>query len=94
MAEFKFKSKKKSKFNFISNNDEKDFFDVTHIEMFSNKNVIVEGCKKILDYQNDYIKLKLKKGTIIFWGLNFVILDFDEEKIIIKGKISSVEFCV
>ena len=98
LAKFKFKTNKnKKKFNFITDSD--DFFneemtDSTHIEMFSNKKIILDGCKSIFDYQNDYIKLKLKKGYITVLGTDFLITDFENEKIIIKGKISSIEFCV
>ncbi len=97
MAKFKFKTKKKSKFNFIKNDEELSNYQIANesrTEIFSNKQIIIEGCQKILDYQDTYIKLKLKKGNISLLGEQFVIGNFFEEKIIIKGIISSIEFCI
>ena len=62
--------------------------------MFSNKKMILDGCLSIIDYQNDYVKLKLKKGNITILGTEFLISGFENEKIVIKGKFNSVEFCI
>lgn len=97
MPKFKFKSARKNKFNFIKDYDEvlnQEMFVGAHTEIFSNKKVIIEGCQSILDYQNNYIKLKLKKGFLNVFGNEFLITAFDEEKIVIKGNIASIEFCV
>ena len=98
MAKFKFKTKKeKKKFNFITDSDEflkEEITNDTHIEMFSNKKIILDGCLSIIDYQNDYVKLKLKKGNITILGTEFLISGFENEKIVIKGKFNSVEFCI
>ncbi len=97
MPKFKFKSEKKQKLNFIIDRNEIFNSDITsgiHIEIFSNKNAIVEGCKSIIDYGENYIKLKIKKGFLTLSGSEFIISSFEEEKIVIKGNISSIEFCV
>ena len=97
MPKFKFKSAKKNKFNFIKDQDEilnSEIIKGAHTEIFSNKKVILEGCQSIVDYQSDYLKLKLKKGFLNIFGTNFLITDFDNEKIVIKGNIVSIEFCV
>ena len=97
MNKFKFKTLKKEKLNLI--NDNNDLFggnilDKSHIELFGNKFVVIEGCKSIEDYKDNYIKLRIKKGNISFTGNDFYIISFDENKIIIKGNIIAVEFCV
>jgi len=97
LAKFKFRSPTKNKFNFIKNNDEilnTEIVGGTHIEIFSNKKIIIEGCQSIVDYQNDYLKLKLKKGYLNVLGKEFLITAFDNEKIVIKGNIVSIEFCI
>ena len=97
MAKFKFKSSKKNKFNFINNYDEilnSEIISGAHIEIFSNKKIIIEDCKNIVDYQENYIKLKLKKGYLNIFGTKFLITAFDDEKIVIKGNVISIEFCV
>lgn len=98
LAKFKFKTKKnKNRFNFITDNGEilnEEIIKGVHIEIFSNQKMILEGCKSIVDYRSDYIKLKFKKGNFSVFGKDFLISDFEDERIIIKGEISSVEFCV
>ncbi len=97
MAKFKFKSNKKPKFNFIKNYEEMSNYDLInqlHCELFLNKKAIVEGCKKILDYQENYVKLGLKKGNIGFIGKGFVITDYEDEKITLCGIIDSIKFCI
>lgn len=97
MPKFRFKSARKNKFNFIKDNDEifnSEMIGSTHTEIFANKKIIIEGCQSIVDYQNNYLKLKLKKGFLNILGSEFLITTFDDQKIIIKGNIMSIEFCV
>lgn len=97
LHKFKFKSSKKNKLNLIKDKNEfinYESINGAHIEFFSNKRVIVEGCYNIVDYQENYIKLKLKKGFISFTGSDFLISFFNEEKIDIKGNVMEIEFCV
>ena len=97
MPIFKFKTARKNKFNFIK--DRNEILDCQllagiHTEIFSNKKIIIEGCQSIVDYQNNYLKLKIKKGFLNILGNEFLITSFEEEKIVIKGNILSIEFCV
>lgn len=97
MPKFKFKSARKNKFNFTV--DKEDVLSTqmirgAHTEIFSNKKLIIEGCQGIVDYQNDYLKLKLKKGFLNIMGTDFLITSFEEEKIVVNGNIISVEFLV
>lgn len=96
MPKFKFNSARKNKFNFISDCTEilDNEISSMHTEIFSNKKIIIEGCQNIIDYQNEYVKLKLKKGFLNITGTNFLITVFNHEKIEIKGNVSSIEFCV
>lgn len=97
MSKYKFKSSKKNKINLVAEYNEfisKDITDGVHTEIFSNKKLIIENCKGIIDYEENYIKLKIKKGFLVLCGTEFVITSFEEEKIIIKGNIVSIEFCI
>lgn len=96
MAKFRFKSSKKNKLNFIIDKSEIIETEITssHIEIFSNKKIIFEGCKKILEYRGDLIKLKLKKGSVTICGNDFLITDYEMENVTVSGQISSVEFCI
>ena len=97
MPIFKFKTARKNKFNFIKDRNEildSQLLTGIHTEIFSNKKIIIEGCQSIVDYQNNYLKLKIKKGFLNILGNEFLITSFEEEKIVIKGNILSIEFCV
>lgn len=94
---FKFKSNKKQKLYLLNDKNELLYNENivgSHIELFSNKRAVIEGCKNIIEYQDNYVKLKIKKGFFILTGTNFFISVFDEEKIDIKGNILNIEFCI
>lgn len=93
---FRFKSKKSKRINFIDNEDFNDSFEYVRsyrVEIFSNNQTLIEGCEKILDYNSDYIKLKLDKISVIFFGLDLKVISFEDKQIKIDGKIISLEFC-
>lgn len=97
MPKFVFKSAKKNKFNFTEDLDEvlnAQLISGAHTEIFSNKKIIIEGCNGIIEYQSEYLKLKLKKGFLAIMGTNFLITNFNDEKITIKGNIASIEFLI
>ncbi len=98
MPKFKFKSaRNKDKLNLISNKKEiidTEIINGAHIEMFSNKKLLLDGCYSIHEYENDYIKLKLKKGVLVICGAEFYIESFEDERISIKGNFTSIEFCL
>ena len=97
LSKFIFKSKKKNKINLIKDSNEilsSDLLTGSHTEIYSNKKVIIEGCIGIIEYQNELIKLKLKKGFLTLGGSDFLVLSFDNAKIDIKGNIQSLEFCI
>lgn len=97
LSKFRFKTNKKEKINLIKDTNEilnTELIGGAHIEIHSNKKIIIEGCCGIVEYQNNYIKLKFKKGFISLTGDNFLILSFDNETISIKGDILAIEFCM
>lgn len=97
LSKFVFKTKKKSKINLIKDPNEilnTELLNCAHTEIYSNKKIIIEGCYGIVDYQNDLIKLKLKKGFITLNGSELLVISFENEKIDIKGNFISIEFFV
>ena len=73
---------------------DKDVLLSPHIEIFGNEKINIEGCYKVLEYTDSYLKLKLKQGQLILQGNKFDILLFERRLITVKGKISSIEFCI
>lgn len=63
-----------------------------NIEMYSDKEIVVDGCKCVEDYNKDYIKLNLGEKNIKICGENLIIDSFLYEQADIKGQIVSLEF--
>lgn len=95
---FKFKSDKpKEKWRIFGCSDmqlEPDYVKGPHLELFGNREIIVEGCMGVLEYSDSYLKLRLPKGALTVCGGCFDIVSFEGTTITVKGKISSLEFCV
>ena len=65
-----------------------------HIELFSNREAVIDGIRGVLEYSDCYIKLNIGKGTLDFWGNNLEITSLDADGIGICGKINKIEFCL
>lgn len=65
-----------------------------HLELFGNREIIIEGCMGVLEYSDTYLKLRLPKGSLTVCGSGFDIVTFEDTVITVRGNISSLEFCV
>lgn len=63
-----------------------------HLEMFSNKNLIINGAYTIMEYNDSIITLKLKKGLLQIIGSQLAIHSVNEERIVISGEIMNIGF--
>ena len=66
----------------------------SRIEIFSNKELILEGCLGVMQFNDNYIKLSLKGGNLILYGQSFDISGFSGKTITVRGFIESIEFCL
>lgn len=89
------KSKRKEKWRFFGENEtqEKEISD-PYIEIKGNRSITLDGCLGVTEYKETYIKLRLKKGSLILCGEDFNIVFFERRLITVKGYISSIEFCI
>lgn len=63
----------------------------TQIQITGNEEVLVECCKKILEYNDIMVKVKTWDMTVEIWGSNLMVNDFSSKGIYVNGKIQSVE---
>lgn len=64
-----------------------------HILMTDNRYIQIENCKKVLEYNDVYIKLITTAKLIIqIWGSEIKLDEYNKEGVIIRGNISSIEF--
>lgn len=88
--------KNKEKWNLFKFKDsviDDDLIKGVHIELFYNKQAVIEGCLGVYEYNDTYLKLRLKNGAVIFCGENFDIVNFENQTMTVKGKITSLEYC-
>ena len=67
-------------------------FGESKIIINSNKEIIIEGCKNILEYEDDRIKLNLGNKTLLIIGESLSITSITINGVVIIGNISSLEF--
>ena len=91
------KGKQRSKWRLLSLDEgilDAELLTGAHIEIFGNSKITIDGCLGVFEYKDTYIKLRLSKGMLILCGSDFDVVGFEERVITVKGKISSLEFCV
>ncbi len=64
----------------------------THMNITDNTYLQIENCKRILDYNDIYIRIQTSTLTLQVWGKDLHISDYNTDGIIIEGVFSSVEF--
>lgn len=63
-----------------------------HIELCSQSRAIVEGCKGILEYSNEAVRLNCKTVIVSFSGENLSLCTLCDETVTVTGRIGSVSF--
>lgn len=68
------------------------FADEAKIEMLGNRELIVDGCKGVVEYGENLIKLSLGGNVLSLSGDNLVINSFDNSVAVISGQICEISF--
>ena len=63
------------------------------IELFSNTQAAVEGCKGILEYDESCIKLECSDQIVTFKGDGLYIRTMSDSNAMVCGMIASIDFC-
>lgn len=66
----------------------------SHIEISSNREAFVDGCRGIIDYDEDHIKVNIGNGTACFFGRGLEIKSLSAHQAVIRGFIMKIEFNV
>ncbi len=64
------------------------------INLCSNREASVDGCRGVVDYYDDRIKLSIQGGAVVFYGQGLHIASFTENSAQIRGKLQNIEFQV
>ena len=63
-----------------------------HFEMNGNKEVVIEGCKSILEYDENMVRIRVKNMSVSYYGRNLMIKCLTPDSLVIEGFITSIEF--
>ena len=98
MGKFKFTSAKKNKglrlFKYHDTIEEAKKLSGAKIEMLANREISVDGCRGIVEYNDLYIKLRIIGGLLIISGERLQIPIFEKPLITVTGIINNIELCV
>ena len=64
----------------------------TSVSITDDSIVEIDNCRRIVEYNDVYIRIKTATVTVSVWGRDLIVNDFNTDGIVINGKISSVEF--
>lgn len=64
------------------------------INLTSNREASVDGCRGVVDYYDDRIKLSIQGGSVTFFGQGLHITSFNENSAVISGRLQNIEFQV
>lgn len=63
-----------------------------HFEMNGNREVVIEGCKSILEYDENLVRISVKKMSVSFYGRSLTIKCLTPDSLVVQGFITSIEF--
>ena len=63
-----------------------------HIELSSNREATVDGCKGVMEYEQERIRLNIGTGSVTFTGRSLEITNLMGSQAVIAGFITGLEF--
>ncbi len=63
----------------------------TQIQITGKKEVLIECCKKIIEFNDIMVKVRTWDLTVIIWGSELKVNDYNSSGIYVCGNIQSVE---
>lgn len=64
----------------------------TYINLTDNTHMEIENCKRILEYNDVFVKLQTSTLIVGIWGQDLKLSDYNTDGIVVEGKFTSVEF--
>lgn len=64
----------------------------TQITVCGNSYLEIENCRRIMEYNDIYLKVKASSGLVVeIWGTNLRLSDYNTDGISVRGRIASIE---
>lgn len=63
-----------------------------HLELSGNREAVVDGCRGILEYDENIVRINAGKMVLRFTGRGFHIKNLKTDSVMIQGFFTSIEF--
>ena len=67
-------------------------YSVAQIEFYGNTVVTVDGCKEILEYEPETVKLNVGRYNVRFTGKDLTLKNLTDKQITVEGCFYNLEF--
>jgi len=68
------------------------YMGTSHMELNGNREVVVDGCNGVLEYDSDVVKIKTGKQIVKFTGRGLNIKCLTADSLIVEGFLIGIEF--
>lgn len=62
----------------------------TYLHLHGNRELRVENCMRILEYNEVLVRLQTRDMAVGIWGTGLRVYDYNDSSVLVRGKISSV----
>ena len=62
------------------------------IQITDNKEIVLDGCRRVVEYNENHIKLELSSIGVSIVGMQLKMRNFSIGGVVIKGRIHSITF--
>lgn len=63
----------------------------TYLNLCGNRELRVENCMKILEYNDVLVRLQTRDMVIEIWGTSLRVSDYNDSSVLVRGTISSLQ---
>lgn len=64
----------------------------SELQLTDNTELIIDGCKKVIEYDDNFIRLLLADREISIVGVSLKMRNFSNFGVVVNGKINSLTF--
>ena len=68
------------------------FLGESKVSIFEDREILIENYQTMLEYDDCFVRVKLKHKDIAITGKNFVLDEMTDECVIIRGSVQGIEF--